>query len=119
MPGLDRSGPMGAGPMTGGRRGLCGSRSGSSVGLPGQGNFGISGNFNVGRGPGRGFGMNRGGGRGFGRRAYGAASEYPGDMPMGTIGEMEMLRSQADYLKKSMEVINKRIEALEKENSEL
>jgi len=23
MPGYDRSGPMGAGPMTGGRRGLC------------------------------------------------------------------------------------------------
>ena len=23
MPGFDRSGPMGAGPMTGGRRGLC------------------------------------------------------------------------------------------------
>ena len=33
MPGLDRGGPMGAGPMTGGKRGLC-NRSGAATGQP-------------------------------------------------------------------------------------
>ena len=74
--------------------------------------------ISVGRGPGRGFGMNRGGARGFGRRAYGAGPEYPLDPPMDAVGEMEMLRSQADDLKRSMAVIDKRIKALEEENSE-
>ena len=121
MPGLDRSGPRGAGSMTGGRRGLCG-RSGNSAGLHGQDYFGGDGRLNIGRGPGRRFGMNRGSGRGFGRRAYSATSGYPRedpiDTPMSSLEEIKMLKAQADSIRKSMEVISNRIEALEKENSE-
>ena len=36
MPRLDRSGPMGAGPMTGGRRGTCG-RAGVAINQPAYG----------------------------------------------------------------------------------
>jgi hypothetical protein len=37
MPGFDRTGPLGMGPMTGGGRGLCGSRSGRMGGYRGFG----------------------------------------------------------------------------------
>ena len=58
MPGLDRSGPMGAGSMTGGRRGICG-RAGAAINQPAYGS---------GYGYGRGMGFRRGFGRG---RGYG------------------------------------------------
>jgi Family of unknown function (DUF5320) len=60
MPGFDRSGPDGKGPLTGGNRGLCGSNSGKDPDefVAGQGR---------GRGPGQGgAGMGRGGGAGQG-----------------------------------------------------
>jgi len=67
MPGFDRRGPLGAGPMTGGRRGLCVSpenRDRLDVGVTGYG---------VGRG-GRPYGGGRGraygGGRGFRQQRY-------------------------------------------------
>lgn len=57
MPGFDRTGPLGQGPMTGGGFGRCGS------GRRSAGNMGADGPSNrLGRG--RGFGPGRGGGRG-------------------------------------------------------
>ncbi len=118
MPGLDRSGPMGAGPMTGGRRGLCG-RSGRSAGFSGRGNVEYGSGLNFRRGRGSRLGFNRGYGRGFGRGAYGAAYGYSSsDTPMGTVEELEMLRAEADDMRKTMEAINNKINALEKENNE-
>lgn len=114
MPGLDRSGPIGGGPMTGGQRGLCG-RSGSVAGLPAYGGVGYGRRLGFRRGAGREFGPGRGRGRGSGRDSYGYPPAYPIDAPMDTAEEMNMLKAEADYMKKSMEAINKRIEELEKE----
>ena len=113
MPGLDRSGPMGGGPMTGGRRGLCG-RSGSVADSPAYSGFGYGRRLGFRRGAGREFGPGRGSGRGFGRDAYGYPPAYPIEASMGTGEEMNMLKAEADYMKKSIEAINKRIEELEK-----
>ena len=71
MPGLDRSGPRGEGPLTGGRRGLCGS--GEYRGQVPAGGYG------VGRG-----GRPRGGGRG---RAWGGGRGWDWrDEPLPTAG---------------------------------
>lgn len=114
MPGLDRSGPMGAGPMTGGRRGLCG-RAGAITDIPAY-----DGGYGYGRSMGfrRGFGRSRG--RGFGP-AYGGYP-YP---PMVATGyparkadTMEMLRADADAMRKSLYAIQQKIAELAKEESE-
>ncbi|AQQ70312.1 hypothetical protein SMSP2_00656 [Limihaloglobus sulfuriphilus] len=70
MPGFDRTGPMGQGPMTGRGLGLC-----TGAVRPGAG-YGYG--FGYGRGYGRGFG--RGMGRGFGR-GYGRGVGYYGPYP--------------------------------------
>ena len=117
MPGLDRNGPMGAGPMTGGRRGICG-RSGSTADVSAYGGFGNGRGLGLRRGAGRGFGQGRGNRRGFGRSYDEYPPVYPVDAPMGTTEEMNMLKAEADYMKKSLEAISRRIEVLEKDNSE-
>lgn len=117
MPGFDRSGPMGAGPMTGGRRGLCG-RPANMADVPAYGGLGYGRGVGFRRGGGRRFGPRRGYGRGFGRGGYGYPYEYPADAPMEATEELNLLKSEADYMKRSMETINKRIGELEKELSE-
>lgn len=117
MPAFDRSGPMGAGPMTGGRRGLCG-RAAVTADVPAYGGFGYGRGMSFRRGGGRGFGPGRGYGRGFGGGGYRYPSTYSSDVPMDATEEMSMLKSEADYMKKAMETINKRIGVLEKEPSE-
>ena len=73
MPGFDRTGPMGAGPMTGGARGLCNPATAGAVRAYGGYGYGRGlGRLNT---PGvpatprnqRGMGSGRGGGRGQGR----------------------------------------------------
>ena len=104
--------------MSGGRRGLC-DRSGSTASLPAYGGAGYGRRLGFRRGAGREFGPGRGSGRGFvGRDSFGVSPAYPIDAPMGTAEEMNILKAEADYMKKSMEAINKRIEALEKDYSE-
>ncbi len=79
MPGFDRSGPEGKGPLTGGNRGLCGSNrvndpdafvAGQGRGRgPGQGGAGMGRGGGSGQGGGRGLGQGgnpQGGGRGRG-----------------------------------------------------
>ena len=110
MPGLDRTGPMGAGPMTGGGFGRCNPRNRTS----GWRSFG------PGRG-GRGSGQGRGYGRGFGRRGarfedqgwYGPTyGFYPGPYAVNRNDEIGMLREQAEMMKDELNAINKRIEEL-------
>jgi hypothetical protein len=114
MPGLDRSGPMGAGPMTGGRRGICG-RAGGATNLPVYG-----GGYGYGRGMGFRRGYGRGRGYGFGP-AYGGVAypqAYGTRYPVSKTDEMEMLRADAEAMRQSLDAIQRRLADLEKEGSE-
>jgi hypothetical protein len=114
MPGFDGSGPMGAGPMTGGSRGLCN---------PANAGF----NLQFGRGYGRGMGLRRGfrGGAGAGIAAGPGYGRGFGFYPpangtfyqMNAEDEMNMLKANAEYMKTSLDEINRRIKELEKKPS--
>jgi hypothetical protein len=117
MPGLNRTGPMGAGPMTGGGRGLCNpATAGSARAFSGV--YGYGGGLGLRRGFrggfGRGAGMGRGYGRGYGWNppAMAPAFLYP------AADEMEMLRAEAEYLKQSLDAIKTRMDELEKKPSQ-
>ncbi len=117
MPGFDRTGPMGAGPMTGGRRGYC------NPAAAGTGPAYFS-NYGYGRGLGlrRGFGGGLSPGRGK-RRLYGRNyGGYPmsGDPvpPPDTPGDLNDLREQAEYLKNSLAAIKEKIKEIEKKSAE-
>ena len=110
MPSGDRTGPMGQGPMTGRSSGFCsgndtpgyakGFRAGMGRGFP----------FGKGRGQGPGRGMNFGGG---------IAGFFPGFHWAHSItkdDEINMLKSQAEYLKRSQKDIEKKLGELEKES---
>lgn len=126
MPGGDKTGPMGMGPMTGRGAGFC-----AGYNMPGYINRGFGGGF--GRGFGR--GMGRGGGRGrrnmyyatgmpgWIRNQYGRPSQALGwgwgqtaqDIPPGYAPENELaeLKREARALKASLDAINKRIGELD------
>ena len=116
MPGFDRTGPLGAGPMTGGGRGLCNPSTRGSVPA-----------FRNGLGYGRGLRMRQGfRGRGWSddtprRRFYGRFRQYPpyetSFYPMSIAEETRQLKAEADYLKNSLDAINRRLDELEKEPS--
>ena len=96
MPGFNGSGPMGAGPMTGGGRGYC--------------NPAYSGNerpMGYGRGMayGRGFRGGSAPGRG-GSRGYGRGVQYPSVYAQESLDELNALKQQVD-------AINRRISELE------
>ena len=111
MPGFDRSGPLGAGPMTGGRRGLCNT-----------GNIAYMPRYLFGWGPGRGMGFGRGfrGGygqymrRGFCRLPAWYGQGYFGGYPDNAAEELDMLKAQAVSVKTTLDTINPRIAELEK-----
>lgn len=115
MPGFDRSGPMGAGPLTGGGRGRCNPATAGTV-PPYTVGYGRGLGFR--RGFRGGFGPGMGAGRGYGRW-YGS---YPTTAdtiaPMEPADEMELLKAEADYMKNSLEAIKKRIQSLEKKPAE-
>jgi len=118
MPGGDRTGPAGLGPMTGRAAGFCAGFS-----TPGYANP-VGGRGYYGRG--RGF-WGRGGGRGWRNWFY--ATGLPGwdragfgfSGPVGPTvtaeQELEGLKQQAEFLQNSLGQINERIEQLEKESS--
>jgi hypothetical protein len=107
MPGRDRTGPMGAGPMTGRRAGYC-----AGYDIPGFSN------------PVPGYGMQFGGrfggwGGGHGWRHWFYASGLPGWARAGAappVPEQELagLKHEAEWLKGELDAINRRIEELEK-----
>jgi len=102
--------------MTGGSRGFCIPATAGSMPV-------YSGGFGYSRGLGlrRGFrggnrpGMGRGYGRGYGWYPPVAGPIYPPVYSMGAPSEIDMLKEQANHLKNSLESINRRIEALEKQ----
>jgi hypothetical protein len=125
MPRGDGTGPMGLGPMTGRGAGFCAGypTPGYMNPMPGRGYFG----------QGRGF-YGRGGGRGrrnwyyatglpgwqrasMGLPAFGGgvnSAMYPYGPEITPAQEADILKGQADALKKQLEDIQSRIEALEK-----
>ena len=107
MPGFDRSGPLGAGPMTGGARGLCNSATAAGARFF---SGGFAGGSRIRGGFGRGRGWVRGLGRGY--RFYTPAAG-PGDS-VDTAGELAALRNEADTLKGSLDAVIRRIDELEK-----
>jgi len=120
MPGGDRTGPMGMGPMTGRAAGYCAGYS-----VPGYMNpiYGRGG-FGYGRGWGRGSGRGRGWGRGFGFRgaAYAYGNPYYGDPYLAAPyygpepnpqQEAQMLKEQAKTMQEEISAINDRIKELE------
>ncbi|MGB9440968.1 MAG: DUF5320 domain-containing protein [Desulfobacterales bacterium] len=117
MPGFDQTGPMGAGPMTGGARGRCNPATSRTIPA-------YNGEYGYGRGLGRrrafrgGYGPDAGRGRGYGR-GYGWYPPAPAPAySAGTSDEMNMLKADADYMKTSLDAIKKRIEELEKKPAE-
>ncbi|MBN1908636.1 MAG: DUF5320 domain-containing protein [Pirellulales bacterium] len=115
MPGGDRTGPMGQGPMTGRGAGYC-------AGYP------VPGTMNgPGRGFGRGFGRGGGfgGGRGWRHRFYAtgltgwqrAAAAVPPVAPAQPVEtreeEIALLRQQAEMLGSSLEQIKQRLDELQ------
>ena len=111
MPGFDRSGPMGAGPMTGGGRGPC-ARPARTVdpALYGRGS-----GFGRGMGWRRGSGWRCGGGRWF--SGYEGLPAGGNAYPIGKTDEIERLRANADAMRGSLEAIQNRLAELEKEDS--
>ena len=114
MPGFNKSGPEGNGPMTGRGMGIC------NAAVPGYGNqYAGAGSFA--RGPGMrqgrrrrlGSGMRGTGSRGFARRrVYDAGNDPLQD----TAGEIQMLKAQADSVKNTLDTIYRRMAELGKNN---
>jgi len=117
MPGCDRTGPMGAGPMTGGRRGLCNPAIAAGARAY-TGPYGYGGGLGLRRGFRGGFSRGAGTGRGYGR-GYGWPAPTIGPaFPTAAADELEILRAEAEYLKNSLEAINTRINDLKKKPAE-
>lgn len=115
MPGYDRSGPMGEGPLTGGGGGRCNPA-----------NRQYDPKFRRGYAP-RGLGLRRGfrGGAGNAGAGCGYAAKAGRWQPVFTTGypinpsdELDTLRQEADYLKTSLDKVNRRIDMLEKKDAE-
>jgi hypothetical protein len=112
MPGFDRTGPVGAGPMTGGARGFCNPANAGAIPAYG-GRYGYGRGLGLRRGFRGGYGPGRGWGRGYGRYPAAVGPAFSVEAP----DEINMLKAQADYLKDSLDAINRRIEDLEKKPS--
>lgn len=118
MPGGDRTGPAGLGPMTGRAAGYC-----AGYPVPGYmnpvGGRGRGFGRGWGRGRGRGFGRGWGFGRGFGWQGYGYPYDmdpyagYPYAPEVAPQQETEMLKEQAKAIKEELGAINQRIKELE------
>lgn len=116
MPGGDRTGPMGAGPMTGRGFGFCNGFGNPGYMVPAR-RFRMGGRWG-------GFGRGRQGrfygwGMSFGAKGYGPSygSYGPAQQPSRE-EEIEMLQSEAKDIKDTLQQINLRIEQLQKEKTE-
>lgn len=110
MPGGDRTGPRGMGPMTGRAAGYC-----AGYDVPGYMHPYPGGGF----GRGRGWGMGRGGRFGWGRgygfgRGWGAGyAAYPPPENFPAESEQEYLAREAEYMKNRLDEINRRLEEID------
>ncbi len=123
MPGGDRTGPAGAGPMTGRGVGIC-----AGYDAPGFVNAGYGRRFGGGRGRGHGHGFGMGGGRGWRHQFYATGLpgwargyDYPYHNPEAArpesakAGELSYLKEQARYFKKALDGIMDRLNRLQKD----
>ena len=117
MPGFDRTGPMGEGPMTGGARGLCNPATAGTIPFYAS-RYGYGRGLGLRRGFRGGFGPGRGWSRGYGRGYGWMPPPYYPVSPVDATGEVDMLKAQAESLKNSLAAINERITALEKQSTE-
>jgi len=118
MPGFDRTGPLGAGPMTGGARGRCNPVT-AGMTVP---------SFATGYAFGRGFGFRRsrwgeygfgfGRGRGYGRGFGGYPPAIPSGYPVNPTDELDFLKTQAEVMKSSLDAVHRRIEELAAKTAE-
>jgi len=108
MPGLNRTGPTGAGAMTGGRRGLC-----NSVNTDYGRGWGQGRQFRGGCGAGHGYGFGRG-------RAFTHPPVHPPVNPPGydpnpgqsLKDEVNILKTQANLMQNTLNEINQQIASL-------
>ncbi|MFH2054780.1 MAG: DUF5320 domain-containing protein [bacterium] len=119
MPGGDRTGPLGAGPLTGRGAGLC-----RGYDAPGFANPGYGGGFRHGRGGGRGWRHRyyATGLPGWARGDFGyvppAGAGYPlFESRMNARDELKMLRSEARSYEEASKKIEERIQELEKQRA--
>jgi len=114
MPGGDRTGPNGQGPMTGRAAGYCAGYAVGDYAGPvfGRGGFGY----------GRGFARGRGRGRGFGWRrpdfSYDYSQNYPVKRAISPNDEATFLRQEAKALQEEITLISQRIKDLETASSD-
>lgn len=115
MPGGDRTGPMGRGPMTGRGLGLCAGNSNPGYANPSGSGYGRG--FGFGRGRGRGFGRGYWGrGRGFWWRGY---SPEPYYQPTPNKDEEKTyLENTIKGLEEEIDAMRERIKELSKEKKE-
>jgi len=107
MPRFDGTGPMGAGPMTGGGRGYCADQDAGFQSFSGRQGFS------------RGYGAGRGRryGRGFRTAAgypQGNAAQYDTAGSMNVSDELRVLKAQAAEMKSVLDDIQKRMSELDK-----
>jgi len=106
MPGRNQTGPLGMGPMTGRRLGVCGGQPMPYSGYPGRG-----------QGYGRGFGLGfRGGRQQFAGDWFQPRHAMPYDgFKCRVQDEKAYLQDEAKYLEDALANIKSRIQALEKD----
>lgn len=105
MPGGDRTGPRGQGPMTGHRAGYCAGYNAPGYTHPASAPH-LMGQFG-----------GRGGGRGWRNRYYATGLPRwarPDFAPMTQDQELSGLKNAADWLKDQLDAISRRIDELEK-----
>jgi hypothetical protein len=112
MPQGDKTGPMGMGPMTGRGDGICKGNDSPGYTSAGGGRFGGSGRMGGGFGGGR---------RGY-RNMFNATGlpgwmRFNGNAVTSQEDEIGLLKSQADFLKRSLDTVNKRLGEMEKTSS--
>lgn len=106
MPGFDRTGPRGMGPMTGGGRGLCGSWGSRIGGYRGLGFRGASPPWPyVGRGRG-----------GYARCWYPRFYSIPAYPYPDTEQDIDYLKSQAQAMKEQLKQVEDRIKQMSQES---
>jgi hypothetical protein len=107
MPGGNKKGPMGQGPMTGRNLGFCGGYDTPGF-TKGYGQAGRGAGSGLGRGFARGRG--KGAGRGMGPGRFNTGGWMPGAMKQED--EAQVLRAQAENLKGSLKDIEDRLNEL-------
>ncbi len=125
MPRGDRTGPAGAGPMTGRGAGYCagyGVPGYMNPGFGGYGRGGFGGGFGYGGGRGHRWGYHLTGMPGWARGAPGygvgfGGSGYPGYFEPAPEDELKILKNEARLAQKALDDINKRIAEIQPKNA--